>query len=888
MSDPQKRDLALAPYEYVMMQDTSKGSIKLYTGPTNITPTAQDRAIVYDAVKNRFVPCDSLDAAVQPYARAAEGDYIELLNPAKDNAHPSDSAQRNGEDLILGRKINIPGPASFALWPGQVASVIPGHHLRSNQYLLCRVYNETEAKKNWSSATLKMNSKLTAPPETASTEEKKTYEKALDDEKKAFAASTRPPPDLTEGKMFIIQGTEVSFYIPPTGITVVSENEESGVPTYAREALTLERLEYAVLVDENGNKRYEKGPTVVFPRPTERFVEQKNDGRLSKRFSALEMNQIQGIHVKVTADYEENGKKFKAGEELFITGKDTPIYYPREEHAAIKYDGKTKHFATAIPAGEARYVMNRMTGEIRTVMGETMLLPDPRTEIIVRRVLSDKQVALWYPGNVEALEYNRNLRTLLGNAPTTRTGVLSEGDIERGGSNLKSSRMRGVPENKNVQANYVSASNSMMAMDSSQVSKEQGYIGDEVIRASTYSAPRSITLEGKYQGVPSTELWTNYGVMVVSKTGSRRVEVGPKTLLLNYDESLEVLELSSGKPKTTDNLIKTVYLRVENNKVSDIVLVETVDHVSIQVSLSYRVNFEGDSDKWFAVENYIKFLCDHVRSVLKGAVRKIKVEDFYSNSTDILQDTLLGAKDAEGNREGMFFKENNMRIADVEVLGVTIQNPQIRQLLEGVQHDVVKSNIEVTSLRRGLEVTKEKETIDKETASLRFSTLTFKNDLEKESLASILALTLNKIANRLTELEEQKQFETEEQLVIAQRHSATLSIQKMAAEQALTLQKEEQEQTIVLLKAEAEAVVSRFKAVDGNFSTALLALSNNETLQKVAEAWNIQRAIGGDSVSDALSKVFAGTPLGGVIKQLTTGSVPSSNGASKSGIPAQS
>jgi hypothetical protein len=33
-----------------------------------------------------------------------------------------------------------------------------------------------------------------------------------------------------------------------------------------------------------------------------------------------------------------------AGDELFLTGKDTAIYYPREEHSAIKYDGKIKHF----------------------------------------------------------------------------------------------------------------------------------------------------------------------------------------------------------------------------------------------------------------------------------------------------------------------------------------------------------------------------------------------------------------------------------------------------------------------------------------------------------------------------------------------------------------
>jgi major vault protein len=51
----------------------------------------------------------------------------------------------------------VPGPATFALWPGQAAEVVEGHHLRSNQYLLVRVYNEDEARKNWSKAVVEMD-----------------------------------------------------------------------------------------------------------------------------------------------------------------------------------------------------------------------------------------------------------------------------------------------------------------------------------------------------------------------------------------------------------------------------------------------------------------------------------------------------------------------------------------------------------------------------------------------------------------------------------------------------------------------------------------------------------------------------------------------------------
>jgi hypothetical protein len=239
-------------------------------------------------------------------------------------------------DLEVGRKINITGPCSFPLWPGQMVKLVPGHHLRSNQYLLVRVYNEDEARKHWGQAVIKPASAEGADP---------------------TQPIARAPAELTVGKLFIIKGTDVSFYIPPTGVGVVPDEHGS----YVRDALTLERLEYCILVEQNGKKRYERGPQVVFPEPTETFIAM--DGH--RKFKAIELNEIQGLHVKVIAPYTEGGKSHREGDEFFLTGKETAIYFPREEHSIVRYDGRDKHFAVAVPAGEARYVMNRKTGEIR-------------------------------------------------------------------------------------------------------------------------------------------------------------------------------------------------------------------------------------------------------------------------------------------------------------------------------------------------------------------------------------------------------------------------------------------------------------------------------------------------------------------------------------------
>jgi major vault protein len=826
----QKRDLVLPPGTYAYMQDVTKGVVKTYTGPTVINPTAQERPVVFDTQTRTFRGATSLEEAMRISPIAAEGHYIILRNPARGNKHPDEGSAQPSAEQEIGRAIIVPGPATFALWPGQAAEVVEGHHLRSNQYLLVRVYNEDEARKNWGQAVVKPaagDADPAGPPVTAA-----------------------PPPDLTVGKQLIIRGTEVSFYIPPTGIEVVREAADA----YVREALTLERLEYAILVDENGKKRYEVGPKVVFPLPTERFVEARDDGgRPSKKFRAVELNEIQGLHIKVIADYAEHGVSHRAGDELFLTGKDTAIYFPREEHSAIKYDGKAKHFATAIPAGEARYVMNRLTGEIRTVKGPAMLLPDPRSEVIVRRVLTDRECTLWYPGNLEALTYNQGLRGLLGNAPTTRQGVLSEGDVERG-SRTRGARAPAGPAQGG-------------AMDTSRVSGDQALVADEFSRASTYTQPRTITLDSKFQGAPQIGPWTGYAVLVTSKTGKRRVEIGPTTVLLDYDEGLEILSLSTGKPKTTDKLLETPYLRVENNQVSDIVQIETSDHVHVQIYLSYRVNFEGDPIRWFSVENYVKFLCDHVRSVLKGAVRKLPVEEFYATSTDRVRDFILG-KSTDGKRDGMLFRENGMRVVDVEVLRVILQDEQIRTLLDQAQHEVVRSNIDLSNQRRELEATRAREAIARQAAELAAATAIRKDELTRELAASELAVVLARLANSLREIDERKKVVVAEQAIEHDKLAARLDRVRREREQEAAFAAAAQAQQIELLKAEAETAVQRFAAVSGSFSEALLALSRNETLVKVAEAWSVQRIVEGEALGDTLTRLFHTTPLRPLIDKL--------------------
>jgi major vault protein len=160
-----------------------------------------------------------------------------------------------------------------------MVKLVQGHHLRSNQYLLVRVYNEDEARKNWKR---RSSSRRTAEGDGPT------------------QPVPRAPADLTIGKLLIIRGTEVSFYIPPTGVEVVPD-EPTG--NYVREALTLERLEYCILVDENGKKRFERRPAGGVPR-ADRDASSRWTAT-GRKFKAIELNEIQGLHIKVIAPYKD-------------------------------------------------------------------------------------------------------------------------------------------------------------------------------------------------------------------------------------------------------------------------------------------------------------------------------------------------------------------------------------------------------------------------------------------------------------------------------------------------------------------------------------------------------------------------------------------------------
>jgi hypothetical protein len=202
------------------------------------------------------------------------------------------------------------------------------------------------------------------------------------------------------------------------------------------------------------------------------------------------------------------------------------------------------------------------------------------------------------------------------------------------------------------------------------------------------------------------------------------------------------------------------------------------------------------------------------------------------------------------------------------VLQVVLEDDKIRALLEQAQHDVVRSNIDLSNLTRELAVTRQREAIARDTAEVKAATRVRHDELARELAASELVTALARIANSLRETDERKKLVLADQLIDDAKLGARLERVKRERDQELAFFAREQAQQIELLRAQADTAVQRFTAASGNFSEALLALSRNETLVKVAEAWSVQRLVEGESLGDTLSRLFHNTPLKPLVDKL--------------------
>lgn len=647
-----ERDILVASNEFAYVQDLTKGDIVLYVGPTKISLSNTERLV--ELRGDRFAPARSEEpgAGVQPFVVASSAQYIVLENPPKDATVRPVKGSNSALELLVGRRVVVPGPATFPLWPGQRARVVDGHRLREDEYLVVRVYERTG-----------------------------------DDD----------PPIGTE---HIVTGSDTSFYVPRSGLEVVPHDGD-----YVR---TAERL------------------------------------RLST-----------GLHLRVLRSFVAGDGDvvppgaYQAGQDVFLAGREG-FFFPTDRLEVV-----AEVAAIPLAEGEGLHVRDLETGRIDTVLGPRTYLPDPtRVEIVSRAVPP-------------------HLAALYGVAATRPPG-----------------------------------------------------------RAVSIAVP------------------PNTAVMVTAQ-GRREVVRGPRVRTLDHDEELEVLALSTGRPKSDAKLLPTCFLQLEGNKVSDVVRLETADHVGLEVALSYRVSFvtrDGAPERWFHVKDYVGLLCDHLGSRVRAAARAVGIDAFHGHATELVRDALLGDKRGDGKRAGRLFEENDMWLYDVEVLDVRILDEEVGELLADAQRTAILFQI------------------DRKREELRLSTETLREEVTRQiheaqrattDAAERLEVGRRQVA--LAQAASRVEVERSERLGRARSDAEALAL-RSEAEAAAAARAQELE--LAALAARVEAFRAQMAAMHPELVATLQAVGNRQAAAELTRNLAPLAILGGDSVAEVASRLLGSLPLG--------------------------
>ncbi len=327
---------------------------------------------------------------------------------------------------------------------------------------------------------------------------------------------------------------------------------------------------------------------------------------------------------------------------------------------------------------------------------------------------------------------------------------------------------------------------------------------------------------------------SSFAVLVTAKN-KREVVRGPQTRVLDYDEDLEVLELSTGKPKSQERTLRTCFLQTDGNKVSDVLRLKTSDHNEVEVTVSYRVSFVGldRAERWFNVKDYVGLLCDHAGSLLRGAARACSIEAFYQNSTDILRTAVLGEKRDGEPRSGRHFEENGMWIYDVEVLDVRILDPEVQHLIGGAQRNAIVAD-----------VTRRQELLRLETERLKEQVRRAICDEQSQTMTA-----------------EQTRVEKKRLVDLATAESAA-AVASVADDARLASKERENEVERKMLEARVAAFRDQMAALAPELVATLKTLGHQQLAAELAKSASPLAILGGESVTDVVERLLGALPIG--------------------------
>ena len=916
--------------EFLWVQDDDKGEVILHVGPTMVSPTAADRVVVDDG-QGGFM--ESPNNRPQRMVEVADNQYAVLSNPVleREAGHPNGRFRPNRNEpspLRNGTRAMIPGPCSFYLRPGQRVEVRDAHELASNQYLVVKVYGEVDKAAPYYEITAR-SSRITS----ATVEEDVTKEDVDPDQI-----------PLTRGQLIVIRGLDTQLYIPPTGVDVVPDlsldDEGRQITAHAARRILQQMPLHDDVISSNTAPSMgyaadevpleeallsEAAEEAARPRRKSKSVDQS-----ARRRQAAQ--RIQQQQQAMTPPPPAAPAPTPSGQGLDREAVTNLLSSPIHRQALEREVRKARLIRQAVVLGEKEFcVILDADGKRQIKVGPARVFPGPYDTFVMEG--SDNRTYYAYellPQRGLWLRFIRqisreNLEKKLPRGVELTQEIYYPGDemILTGVNSFFFPfneieilhPLTGQPHFGNdhsdifIEAIGIDQKSGIYVRDletgeARLIRGKQSYLVDP---RKEVHITRTVPIESWNLWIAENEThkrtrnpietpWAlsitippNTAVMAASSDGHRVIQ-GPCVELLEYEETLVVLTLSTGTPKSDSSPIRTCFLRTVGNRVSDVIRVQTADFVELHIRVSYQVTFDPEyQDRWFTHENYVGVLCDHLRSLVRSRCRQMSLTDLWPTIPAVLRDTILGEKTEEG-RKGRLFWENGMRVTEVEVLASSILDQEIGSLLEKVQRERVSLHLsdrqadeKLRSEKLRHEIEQQRMTLEQEARQRRAALGTLVANLEKER--DLLALT-NREA---LAAENDRLIAARSKAELAarlERESAELSAslsrleQKTTAEVAADRQRHEEEQAhskaltalrLEELAAQSAATVAEREAIQPALVESLTALGDKMLLEEVARNMNLVSLFKGEDISTIFQQVLGGTKLSRTIAAMLPG-----------------
>lgn len=891
------------------LNETS-GEILTHVGPTEFTPSANDR-IVRSNERGGF---EQAPMEARPFVIARDGEYILLSNPLRNVVEATDDSPNGNfvpggnkeRELFLGTKKIIPGPCAFPLFPGQSAEMRPAHKLGANHYLLVEVVGPLDDRAPYYRLVVDSAELSSAIIDSGEGEAQGAGAAGLggrDDKARA---------ELRLGKRIVIQGRHTQLFIPPSGIEIVSPIDEDGRDT-----------------DDDGAAIAALPPAVA--EECAQLVAQVREGMTVKQFSA------------VKNELRHRGDLATGHRAVILTALDATFEQQKSGGGGRRKDRERRqapadpYARRAVVLGPKEYcILFDADGNPRIVRGPARVFPGPHDTFLQRgsrrRVYDAYELAehqaLWIriitPISRDKLarhvpaghaldrdHFEAGHELIVRGQPTVFfpfieaeiiNPVTREPHVGNDHDDVIINAI-GIDQKSGIYARDLRTG--MVKMVRGETSylvdpRSEEHVRRRVPREAwnlyvAHAEPHKVTKDDAVvtPWALSITVPNNEACLVTSRDG-RRVEVGPKVVLLEFEEQLTPLRLSKGPSKDGHTTVTTCFLKVQGARVADTFDVESADFVRFRVKLGFAGSFDGaeealrsggsapaSCERWFHVDDPVKLLADTVRARLREATRAEPATRILKEMPKIVRAALM----PDGTP--LRFAENGMVVETVDVLSVQIADGSLAEMFLNVQRESVKLQLQDEQATRRLDSARHQGKVDEEEHVVIRDAVRRKAESQviDAECAHMQKLKEQELGAARQEAELRRKIERDQLALTEALKVDALKVEAEAAgrvkgaearAKAAEIEGRAEEAHAAAMakieveraKASAEADAVRLAAIQPELVGALHAASDSEVMKAAANNMNLVALLGGKSPAELFRQVLAGTPLERTVRDM--------------------